>query len=84
MRYGTGSVILFNCAESPVENVSIGDYFVRLQATFRTSELTSNVPFAVRSAFRNDWLGGLVDNNKKKDVVENYPTTSPLNKLNIF
>ena len=26
------------------------DYFVRLQATFRTSELTSNVPFAVRSA----------------------------------
>ncbi len=24
-RYGTGSVILFNCAESPIENVSIGD-----------------------------------------------------------
>ena len=24
-RYGTGSVILFNCAESPVETVSVGD-----------------------------------------------------------
>ena len=24
-RYGTGSVILFNYAESPIENVSIGD-----------------------------------------------------------
>ncbi len=25
MRYGTGSIILFNCAESPAENVSMGD-----------------------------------------------------------
>ena len=24
-RYGTGSVILFNYAESPIENFSIGD-----------------------------------------------------------
>ena len=24
-RYGTGSVILFNCAESPVETISLGD-----------------------------------------------------------
>ena len=24
-RYGTGSVILFNYAESPIENVSMGD-----------------------------------------------------------
>ena len=24
-RYGTGSVILFNCAESPVETISVGD-----------------------------------------------------------
>ena len=25
MRYGTGSIILFNCAESPIEIVSTGD-----------------------------------------------------------
>ena len=37
------------------------DYFVRLQATFRISELTSNVPFAVRSAFRNDNIEDLLD-----------------------
>ena len=40
------------------------DYFVRLQATFRTSELTSNVPYAVRSTFRDDGLGTLADTNK--------------------
>ena len=34
-RYGTGSVILFNCAESPVENVSKGDSVqTGSQATF--------------------------------------------------
>jgi hypothetical protein len=30
---------------------------VLLENRFRTSELTSNVPFAVRSTFRNDWMG---------------------------
>ena len=45
-RYGTGSVILFNYAESPVEN----DFRRR----FRIDRLTSNVPYAVRFVLRND------------------------------
>ena len=53
-RYGTGSVILFNYAESPIENVSIGDYSLRFVKEFRINELTSNVPYAVRSVLRND------------------------------
>ncbi len=44
------------------------DYFVRLQATFRISELTSNVPFAVRSAFRNDNIEDSLDTNNKKNA----------------
>ena len=45
-RYGTGSVILFNYAESPTEK----DFRRR----FRIDRLTSNVPFAVRFVLRND------------------------------
>ena len=45
-RYGTGSVILFNCAESPAEK----DFRRR----FRIDRLTSNVPYAVRFVLRND------------------------------
>jgi len=45
-RYGTWSVILFNCAESPTKN----DFRMR----FRTDRLTSIVPYAVRFALRND------------------------------
>ena len=45
-RYGTGSVILFNYAESPVKN--------KLKRRFRTDRLTSNVPYAVRFVLRND------------------------------
>ncbi len=43
-RYGTGSVILFNYAKSPIST----------KRRFRISELTSNVPYAVRSVLRND------------------------------
>ena len=53
-RYGTGSVILFNCAErnslvkqseqSPVETVSVGDYSLRFVREFRTDRLTRHVP----------------------------------------
>ena len=43
-RYGTGSVVMFDYAESPI----------RTQRRFRISELTSNVPYAVRSTLRND------------------------------
>ncbi len=56
-RYETGSVILFNCAESPNENVFIGDYSLRFVKEFRINELTSNVPYAVRSVLRNDSEG---------------------------
>jgi len=54
---------------------------------FRTSELTINVPFAVRSAFRNDWLGGLADTNKNlyfepQNFIKIYSYN--LKKLNIF
>ena len=54
-RYGTGSVILFNYAESPIETFSIGDYSLRFVKEFRINELTSNVPYAVRSVLRNDY-----------------------------
>jgi hypothetical protein len=43
-RYRMGSVVMFNCAESPIST----------QRRFRISELTSNVPYAVRSTLRND------------------------------
>ena len=43
-RYGTGSVILFNYAKSPIST----------KRRFRINELTSNVPYAVRSVLRND------------------------------
>ena len=43
-RYGTGSVILFNCAESPVETISVGDYSLRFVKEFRTDRLTRHVP----------------------------------------
>ena len=56
-RYGTGSVILFNCAESPIETFSIGDYSLRFVKEFRINELTSNVPYAVRSVLRNESEG---------------------------
>ncbi|MBR4583417.1 MAG: hypothetical protein IKO34_06345, partial [Bacteroidales bacterium] len=52
-RYGTGSVILFNCAEhnrlvkqseqSPVETVSVGDYSLRFVREFRTDRLTRHI-----------------------------------------
>ncbi len=51
-RYGTGSIILFNYAESPIETFSIGDYSLRFVKEFRINELTSNVPYAVRSVLR--------------------------------
>ncbi|MBQ1719406.1 MAG: hypothetical protein II027_02035, partial [Bacteroidales bacterium] len=44
-RYGTGSVVMFDYAESHL--CTIG--------RFRINELTSNVPFAVRSVLRNDY-----------------------------
>ena len=44
-RYGTGSVV-----KTAVRNLLT--YFI--ENRFRTSELTSNVPYAVRSTFRND------------------------------
>ena len=43
-RYGTGSVVMFDYAESPLCPAG----------RFRISELTSNVPYAVRSTLRND------------------------------
>ena len=43
-RYETGSVILFNYAKSPIST----------KRRFRINELTSNVPYAVRSVLRND------------------------------
>ena len=46
-RYRMGSVVMFNCAESPIST----------QRRFRISELTSNVPYAVRSTLRNDSKG---------------------------
>ena len=48
-RCGTWSVILFNYAESPIETFSIEDYSLRFVKEFRINELTSNVPYAVRS-----------------------------------
>ncbi|MBQ1653823.1 MAG: hypothetical protein II060_08550, partial [Bacteroidales bacterium] len=63
-RYGTWSVILFNCAESPIETFSIGDYSLRFVKEFRINEFTSNVPYAVRSVLRNDQK----DKNKKNIV----------------
>ena len=41
-RYGTGSVVMFDCAESPTKR------------RFRTDRLTSIVPYAVRFVLRND------------------------------
>ena len=41
-RYGTGSVVMFDCAESPTKG------------RFRTDRLTSIVPYAVRFVLRND------------------------------
>ncbi len=46
-RYGTGSVVMFDYAESPLCPAG----------RFRISELTSNVPYAVRSTLRNDGFG---------------------------
>ncbi len=46
-RYGTGSVVMFDYAESPLCT----------NGRFRINELTSNVPFAVRSVLRNDNVG---------------------------
>ena len=43
-RYGTGSVVMFDYAESPIST----------QRRFRTDRLTSNVPYAVRFVLRND------------------------------
>ena len=43
-RCGTGSVVMFDYAESPMCT----------NGRFRISELTSNVPYAVRSTLRND------------------------------
>ena len=55
-RYGTGSVV-----KTAVRNLLTDyyrtDYSLRFVREFRISELTSNVPFAVRSAFRNDMVG---------------------------
>ena len=53
-RYGMWSVVMFDYAESPISTQR------RLLSLFRDfqfsiSELTSNVPYAVRSTFRNDW-----------------------------
>ena len=41
-RYGTESVVMFDCAESPTKR------------RFRTDRLTSIVPYAVRFVLRND------------------------------
>ena len=46
-RCGTGSVVMFDYAESPLCT----------NGRFRISELTSNVPYAVRSTLRNDGKG---------------------------
>ncbi len=63
-RYGTGSVILFNCAErnslvkqseqSPTDIVYTGDYSLRFVREFRTDRLTRHVPLSVRFVLRND------------------------------
>jgi hypothetical protein len=42
-RYGMWSVVMFDYAESPITSQR------RLLSLFRISELTSNVPYAVRS-----------------------------------
>ena len=63
-RYGTGSVVLFNCAErnslvkqseqSPTDIISTGDYSLRFVREFRTDRLTRHVPLSVRFVLRND------------------------------
>ena len=47
MRYGTGSIILFNCAESPTENVSMGDYLLRF-VDFGSVQANSHETFLSR------------------------------------
>ena len=66
-RYGTGSVVktaIRNVAcnlAKPASNLLTyyyrADYSLRFVREFRTSELTSNVPYAVRSTFRNERAG---------------------------
>ncbi len=56
-RYGTGSVILFNCAESPSEPLLKGDYSLRFVREFRTDRLTRLVSTPVRFVLRNDCVG---------------------------
>ena len=51
-RYGTGSVVMFDCAESPFST----------QMRFRINELTSTVPCAVRSILRNDIKKRVINN----------------------
>ena len=47
-RYGMVSVV-----KTAIRNLLI-NYNITLQRRFRISELTSNVPYAVRSTLRND------------------------------
>ena len=48
-RYRMGSVVK-TAVRNLLTDYRLTDYFVRLQATFRTSELTRHVPSSVRSA----------------------------------
>ncbi|MBQ3990924.1 MAG: hypothetical protein II630_08750, partial [Bacteroidales bacterium] len=48
---GTHSLVK-QSEQSPIETFSIGDYSIRFVKEFRINELTSNVPYAVRSVLR--------------------------------
>ena len=58
---------------------------MRLQATFRISELTSNVPFAVRSAFRNDNIEYLLDTNNSNLLrVSAYSLSNQIHNFEFY